>query len=83
MKNLMGVCSGKRGLIHIDIGNKLVDITDFINPDLTVIDASRVLFRNGPSGGNLEDVVAMNKVIVSTDSTLADKKSVTSCTSEF
>jgi uncharacterized protein (DUF362 family) len=72
MKNLMGVCSGKRGLIHMDIGRKIVDLTDYISPDLTVIDATRVLTRNGPSGGSLEDVRTLNKVIVGTDPTLAD-----------
>lgn len=72
MKNLMGVCSGKRGQMHGNIGRKLVDLTDYINPDLTVIDATRVLMSNGPSGGNTADVVTMNKVIASTDPTLAD-----------
>lgn len=72
MKNLMGVCSGVRGEIHDGIGKKLADLTDFINPDLTVIDAHRVLIRNGPSGGRLEDVITLNKLIVSTDPTLAD-----------
>jgi uncharacterized protein (DUF362 family) len=72
MKNLMGVCSGKRGLIHVDIGRKLVDLMDFMSPELTVIDATRVLLRNGPSGGNLADVAVFNKLIVATDPTLAD-----------
>lgn len=72
MKNLMGVCAGDRGRIHADIGKKLVDLTDFIMPDLTVIDAYRVLVRHGPSGGNLEDVVATKQLIVATDPTLAD-----------
>ena len=72
MKNLMGVCSGSRGLIHVDISRKLVDLTQFINPDLTVIDATRVLLKHGPSGGNLADVVKMDKVLVATDPTLAD-----------
>lgn len=72
MKNLMGVCSGVRGMMHIDIGPKLVDLTDFIKPELTVIDATRMLTRNGPSGGNLEDVVALNAVFAANDSTLAD-----------
>ncbi|MBU1925440.1 MAG: DUF362 domain-containing protein [Candidatus Omnitrophica bacterium] len=72
MKNLMGVCSGKRGMIHFDIGRKLVDLADFIQPDLNVIDAYRVLLRHGPQGGNLEDVEYKNKVIVGTDPTLLD-----------
>ena len=72
MKNLMGVCSGKRGLMHLDIGHKLVDITQFISPDLTVIDATRILMRNGPSGGNLNDVQDYHTVFAATDPTLAD-----------
>lgn len=72
MKNLMGVCGGSRGVIHQNIGEKLVDLTELINPDLTVIDAHRVLLRNGPTGGNLEDVDKLDKIIVSTDPLLAD-----------
>jgi uncharacterized protein (DUF362 family) len=72
MKNLMGICGGSRGLIHLDIGKKLVDMADFIKPDLTVIDGYRYLTRNGPTGGNLADVQALNTVVASADFTLAD-----------
>lgn len=72
MKNLMGVCSGKRGFMHLDLAKKLADLTDFINPELTVIDATRVLLRNGPTGGNLEDVAVFNKVMAAADPVLAD-----------
>lgn len=72
MKNFMGVCGGNRAFIHNNIGRKLVDLADFINPDLTVIDAFRVLVRHGPSGGSLADVVDMKQLIVATDPTLAD-----------
>ncbi|OGW71967.1 MAG: hypothetical protein A2047_02415 [Omnitrophica bacterium GWA2_41_15] len=72
MKNLMGICSGDRGMMHFDIGTKLAHLTDFIKPDLTVIDAYRVLTRNGPSGGNLEDVLDMKTIMVSPDPVLCD-----------
>jgi uncharacterized protein (DUF362 family) len=72
MKNLMGVCTGTRGLMHVNIGNKLVDLTDFMAPELTVIDATRVLTKNGPSGGSLDDVTRMDKIIAAQDPTLAD-----------
>ena len=72
MKNLMGVCGGQRGNIHNNIGIKLVHLTDFIKPDLTVIDAYRVLVRNGPSGGDLKDVKYYKTLIVGIDPTLAD-----------
>lgn len=72
MKNLMGVCSGNRGMIHFDIGLKLAHLADFIKPDLTVIDAYRVLVRNGPSGGDLKDVLDMKIVLAGTDPVLCD-----------
>lgn len=72
IKNLMGVCGGNRGQMHFNIGPKLVDLSRFINPDLTVIDAYRVLMRNGPTGGDLADVKTMKTVIAATDPTLAD-----------
>lgn len=72
MKNLMGVCGGNRSTMHLDIGTKLAHLTDFIKPDLTVIDAYRVLKDNGPSGGRLEDVIEMKTLIVGTDPVLCD-----------
>jgi uncharacterized protein (DUF362 family) len=72
MKNLMGICTGVRGLMHVGIGPKLVDLTDFINPELTVIDATRFLTRNGPSGGDLNDVVQLDTVFAAADPVLAD-----------
>jgi len=77
MKNLMGVCGGKRGKIHFDLGRKLVDLTKLISPELTVVDASKVLVRNGPTGGNLEDVKNLNTIIAGTDPTLADSFAAT------
>ena len=72
MKNLMGICSGNRGLMHFDIGTKLAHLTDFIKPDLNVIDAYRVLTRNGPTGGDLADVFDMKTIIAGTDPVLCD-----------
>jgi len=72
MKNLMGVCGGNRGKMHFGIGQKLVDLTDFISPDLTVIDAVRVLNNHGPQGGNLADVSRLDTVIAGTDPVLCD-----------
>lgn len=72
MKNLMGVCGGNRGQMHTDIGRKLVDVTDFIKPDLTVMDAYRVLTAHGPIGGDLKDVEFRKTVIAGIDPTLVD-----------
>ncbi|MGE5280493.1 MAG: DUF362 domain-containing protein [Deltaproteobacteria bacterium] len=72
MKNLMGVCAGNRGTIHQNIGRSLVDLTDFIGPELTVVDATRVLLRHGPQGGDLADVERRDTVLAATDPVLAD-----------
>ena len=77
MKNLMGVCGGERGRIHNGIGRKLVDLTDFINPELTVVDAYRALLRHGPIGGDLADVKRLDTIIAGTDPVLADAYAAT------
>ena len=43
-----------------------------LRPDLTVIDATRILVRNGPSGGSLNDVKAKDTVIACGDWVAAD-----------
>ena len=56
MKNLMGVMGGTRGLIHQDFTQKIVDANSLIKPQLIILDAYRLLFRNGPTGGGMQDV---------------------------
>ncbi|MFH1414697.1 MAG: DUF362 domain-containing protein [Elusimicrobiota bacterium] len=74
MKNLMGVMGGNRGNVHWDISTKLAHLTDYIKPKLIVMDATRVLMRNGPGGGNLEDVEIFNTVMASADPVLIDSE---------
>ncbi len=72
MKNLMGLIGGNRGLIHMGIGQKLADLTSVLDPELTILDATRILLRNGPTGGRLEDVKILNRVAASTDPVAMD-----------
>lgn len=72
MKNLMGVLGGNRGLIHSEFDTKIVDITGSILPQLTIIDAYRILTGNGPVGGNLADVSLKKTLIMSTCLVTAD-----------
>lgn len=72
LKNMMGVMGGNRGRIHFRLPDCLADIHRRLPTHLTVIDATRVLLRNGPSGGNLEDVKAVGKIIASADVVAAD-----------
>lgn len=70
-KNLMGVVLD-RGSFHLNIGQRIADLVSLVRPALTVIDAVRIMVRNGPTGGSLDDVKMMNTVIASTDIVAAD-----------
>jgi uncharacterized protein (DUF362 family) len=72
LKNMMGVMGGNRGQIHFRLPECLVDLNRRLPTRLTVIDATRVLLRNGPSGGNLEDVRNVGKIFASSDIVAAD-----------
>ena len=76
-KNLMGLLGGDRGALHNHFMTKIVDINLVIKPALTIIDAYRVLVRNGPSGGNLADVEEKRVVIAGTDRVAVDAYAVT------
>ncbi len=56
MKNLMGILGGTRGLIHQEFSQKIVDVNSLIKPQLVILDAYRLLFRNGPTGGGMQDM---------------------------
>ncbi len=63
MKNLMGVLGGDRGNIHQNVDDKLADLSTFVKPKLTILDAYRILTNNGPTGGNPKDVRLTKTVI--------------------
>ncbi len=77
MKNLMGIIGGNRGRIHWDIDQKLADISSFVKPALIVLDATRVMLRGGPSGGNLTNVRVTNRVIAGVDPVAVDSYGAT------
>ena len=77
LKNIMGVIGGSRGEIHKNMGQNLADLNTVINPALTIIDATRILLRNGPVGGNLKDVKRMDTLIASSDTVAADAYATT------
>jgi uncharacterized protein (DUF362 family) len=56
MKNWYGILGGERNRLHQQIHQSLVDLANFMLPTVTLIDCYRILLRNGPTGGNLEDV---------------------------
>jgi len=77
MKNIMGVIGGNRGRLHRDIGEAVTDINLVVTSDLTIVDATRILLRNGPQGGRLSDVEWRNTLIASSDIVAADSVAAT------
>lgn len=74
MKGWIGAVGGRRNALHQDIHQTIVDLARFFKPDLTLIDATRVMIRNGPSGGSVADVAVMNRLILSNDPVAADAR---------
>ena len=72
MKNWYGILGGPRHQLHQRIHESLVDLAAFVRPTLTVIDAYRILMRNGPGGGNLADVALTKTVVAGTDPVALD-----------
>ncbi len=72
MKNWYGILGGQRNRLHQQIHQSLADLAAFMLPTLTIMDAYRVLLRNGPTGGNLEDVALKKTIIASTDPVALD-----------
>ena len=77
LKNIMGVIGGDRGKIHNHFPVKLADLNLVLKPQLTIVDAYRILVANGPQGGNLRDVRMPKVVLASVDRVAADAYAAT------
>ncbi len=73
----MGVIGGNRGKIHRNMGQNLADLNTVIRAHLTIIDATRILLRNGPQGGSIKDVKILDTVLASPDPVAADAYATT------
>jgi uncharacterized protein (DUF362 family) len=72
MKNWYGMLGGPRHQLHQKIHESLVDLADFVRPTLTIVDCYRILVRNGPTGGNLQDVLLKKTLVAGTDPVALD-----------
>jgi uncharacterized protein (DUF362 family) len=72
MKNWYGVLGGRRNRLHQNIDTSIADLATFMRPTLVVVDAMRVLVRNGPQGGNIDDTKVLNQVFATVDQVAAD-----------
>ena len=72
LKNMMGAIGPWRGRIHVGLHQNIADMNLILRPDLHVLDATRILLRNGPKGGRIEDVAVKNLVFAGTDPVALD-----------
>lgn len=72
MKNLMGVVWDRRWWHKNDLHQCIADYATFRNPDLNIVDAYRVMKRNGPRGVSVEDVIRLDTMVISRDIVAAD-----------
>ena len=72
MKNWYGLLGGRRNQFHQHIHRVISDFPFMIEPTLVLLDATRMLMRNGPTGGSLGDVVAGHTLIAGTDMVAVD-----------
>lgn len=77
MKNWLGAIGGARNQLHQKLDEAMVDLAAFFKPTLTVLDAYRILVRNGPQGGRTSDVKLQKTIVASVDSVAVDAMGAT------
>jgi len=72
MKNWYGLLGGQRNIFHQDIHNTIKELAMMVKPTLVILDGTRTMMTNGPTGGSMNDLKDTNTMIVSTDQVAAD-----------
>jgi len=72
LKNWLGAVGGPRNQLHQGLDYAMIDLAKFFKPVLTVLDAYRILVRNGPQGGRLSDAQLHKTVVAGVDYVAVD-----------
>ncbi len=72
MKNLMGITGDNRGKWHWHLHESISDINMGVKSHLTIIDATNIMFQNGPTGGRTDYLKRLDTIIASPDIVSAD-----------
>jgi uncharacterized protein (DUF362 family) len=67
MKNLMGIVLDRGYWHRNNLSQCIADFPTFRKPDLNIVDAYRVMKKNGPQGVSIEDTVVMKAQLISKD----------------
>lgn len=72
MKNWYGLLGNPRNQFHQDIHGIISDFALMMKPTFVIADGRRLLMKNGPTGGSLNDVKKSDAIVVGTDCTSVD-----------
>ncbi len=72
IKNWYGLLGGRRNQFHQDIHEIVSDLSLMMKPTLTILDGTRVLMKNGPTGGDPSNVKPGNTVVAGVDPVAMD-----------
>jgi uncharacterized protein (DUF362 family) len=67
MKNLMGIVWDRQWWHKNDLHQCIADFSSYCRADLTIVDAYRVMKRNGPMGVSTDDVLLQKALLLGTD----------------
>ncbi len=77
LKNWYGLLGNPRNQFHQNIHGIISDFALMMKPTLVIADGRKLLMRNGPTGGSLNDVKKSDTIVVGTDSVSVDSWCVT------
>ncbi len=72
IKNWYGLLGGRRNQFHQAIHEIVSDLSIMIRPTLTILDGTRVLMKNGPTGGDPTNVKQGDVVMAAVDAVAQD-----------
>ncbi len=72
MKNLMGITGDNRSKWHWELHEAISDINIGVRSHLTVVDATNIMIRNGPTGGSKDYLRQHDTIIASSNVLTAD-----------
>ena len=77
LKNWYGLLGNPRNQFHQNIHGIISDFALMMRPTLVIADGRKLLMRNGPTGGSLNDVKKSDTIVVGTNGIAVDSWCVT------
>lgn len=72
LKNWYGLLGGARNRLHQKLDETIATLACLVRPTLSLLDGSRIMVQNGPTGGSPDDLVRGDVLAVSTDGVALD-----------